>query len=92
MWVLMVLALCRPIKYVFSPPSMPDREELLERDDVTGIAHPKQEWKDQKWTAQNHWHELMYLLVTINTLFIFTGSFLYREVREGKPTKFYFHT
>jgi hypothetical protein len=91
MWIIMVMALCRPIKYAISPPSMPKREELLDRDPRTGIAHPKTEWKNQRWTAQNWGHEVLYLLVTLYTVFIFVGSFIHWEVREGKPTRFYFH-
>lgn len=39
-WLLAVNAACVPIHYAIWPPTMPDRETLLNRDPATGIAHP----------------------------------------------------
>ena len=41
LWLLCLTAFCVPLRYAISPPIMPDREELLEHDPKTGIAHPK---------------------------------------------------
>src|ERR1700712_756815 len=40
LWVVAFNACWAPIQYAIWPPTMPDREELLERDPVTGVAHP----------------------------------------------------
>jgi len=89
-WVLMILALWSPIMYAINPPNMPDREEMLDRDPITGIAHPKQAWKDQRWTATNNWHEFWYTLVTVYTAFLFVGTFVHWRVDGGGKLRFFF--
>ena len=54
---------------------MPDREELLERDPKTGIAHPKPYWKKQRWGVGQVWYESQYLIVAVFTAVVFVGSF-----------------
>lgn len=75
LWVPMIHSCLIPLRYAISPPSVPDREELLNRDPKTGVAHPKQEWKDQRWTKRNYFKEVIYCLATIYTVALFVGTF-----------------
>ncbi|EON68177.1 hypothetical protein W97_07326 [Coniosporium apollinis CBS 100218] len=74
-WLLCITAFCVPIRYTIWPPTVPDREELLDRDPKTGIAHPKPEFKIQRWRKATFWHETQYTVITIFTGVIFFGSF-----------------
>lgn len=65
-----------PIKYAIWPPTMPDREELLDRDEKTGVARPKEDWKKQRYGAWSFRKEVQYSGVTIFTAVIFFESFL----------------
>lgn len=57
---------------------MPDREDLLERDEVTGIAYPKEDSKKLKWEKRNVLHEMQYFVLTAYTTMLFVGSFFYQ--------------
>jgi hypothetical protein len=82
LWIPMVHACLIPLRYAISPPSMPEREELLKRDPKTSIAHPKKEWKDQRWTISNHFQEALYILATLYTITLFVGTFVWPFIRE----------
>ncbi|KAH6662095.1 nucleotide-diphospho-sugar transferase [Halenospora varia] len=75
LWLLCVTACAEPIKYAIWPPTMPDREELLERDVKTGIARPKESWKKTRYGKLTFWHETQYSGVTIFTSVVFFGAF-----------------
>jgi hypothetical protein len=75
LWLLSVTACLEPIRYVIWPPTMPDREELLDRDPITNIARPKEEWKKQRYSKLMFWHEMQYSGVTIFTAVVFFGAF-----------------
>jgi hypothetical protein len=75
LWLLCVTACLEPIRYAIWPPTMPDREELLDRDPVTQIARPKEHWKKTRYSPLTFWHEMQYSGVTIFTTVIFVGAF-----------------
>lgn len=75
LWMIALVAMWMPIQYAIHPPTMPDREELLDRDPKTGIAYPKKERKQQRWTRLHWAHEAQYLFITLFTTFIFFVSF-----------------
>ncbi|KAK8220206.1 nucleotide-diphospho-sugar transferase [Phyllosticta capitalensis] len=77
LWLTCIAACCEPIRYALFPPSMPDREELLERDPKTGVAHPKEMYKKQRWGPRVLWREGQYTLCTAFTAFIFATSFFF---------------
>jgi len=55
---------------------MPHREELLIRDEKTGITKPKEEWKRQRFrTCGRALREMQYSAVTVFTGIIFIGVF-----------------
>lgn len=75
LWLLCVTACCVPLRYAIWPPTMPDREQLLDRDPKTGLAQPKEAWKKTRYSKKTFWHETQYTCVTIFTGVIFFGSF-----------------
>ena len=74
-WVISASACLVPIVYAIFPPTMPDREELLERN-KEGVARPKPEWKQMRWGKKNNWFELQYSLLTAYTSFLFALTFI----------------
>jgi hypothetical protein len=81
LWVPMMHAALIPLRYAIWPPSVPDREELLVRDPKTGVARPKEEWKNQRWTGTTHLQELMYTLATLYTVTLFIGTFTFHFLK-----------
>lgn len=75
LWLITLSACCEPIRYAIWPPTMPDREDLLDRDQKTGIARPKESWKKQRYSKKTFWHETQYSGVTIFTAVVFCGAF-----------------
>ncbi|CEJ62409.1 hypothetical protein PMG11_10909 [Penicillium brasilianum] len=68
-------SLWTPISYAIDPPTMPDREELLDRDSKTGIAHPTRKSKEIAFGSQAAWFELEHSVSTIATVLVFCFSF-----------------
>ncbi|PHH84631.1 hypothetical protein CDD83_1638 [Cordyceps sp. RAO-2017] len=66
-----------PIAYAIDPPMMPDREELLERDPKTMVAHPTAKSKKIAFGGQAAWFELELTTTTLYTAFIFVLSFVF---------------
>lgn len=70
-------SLWTPVSYAIDPPSMPDREELLQRDPKTGVAHPTVMSKKIAFGGQAAWFELEYTVATVFTCLVFVYSFFY---------------
>ncbi|EON96236.1 putative glycosyl protein [Phaeoacremonium minimum UCRPA7] len=70
-------SLWTPIAYAIDPPDMPDREQLLDRDNKTGVAHPTKKSKKIAFGGQAAWFELEYTTTTLYTILIFVVSFLF---------------
>lgn len=75
LWLIAITACASPLRYCIFPPTMPDREELLDRDSKTGIARPKEHWKKQRYAKTTFWHEMQYSTVTAYTILLFACSF-----------------
>ena len=75
LWLICVVSCWQPINYALFPPNVPHREDLLERDPKTGVAHPTESAKSQKngWAAT--FLEVQYSLITLYTTAIFVMSF-----------------
>jgi hypothetical protein len=74
-WVFLASSIWTPVAYAVNPPTVPEREELLNRDPKTGIAHPREVTKKIAFGAQAAWFELEYTLVTIYTGLCFAATF-----------------
>lgn len=66
-----------PIAYAIDPPQMPDREELLDRDPVTKVAHPKRQSKKIAFGGQAAWFEFEYTFTTLYTTLVFVATFFF---------------
>ncbi|KXJ86517.1 glycosyl transferase [Microdochium bolleyi] len=75
LWLTCLLSCWIPIGYAISPPDCPDREELLVRDDKTGVAYPREDSK----VIQTGWvtwmHEVWYSTLSLYTCVVFALSF-----------------
>jgi cellulose synthase/poly-beta-1,6-N-acetylglucosamine synthase-like glycosyltransferase len=76
-WIVVCSAFWIPFTYAVDPPSCPDREELLDRDPKTGVAHPKPEAKKIAFAPQTAWFELELSFTTAFTAVIFVAAFFY---------------
>ncbi|KAM0275975.1 hypothetical protein ACHAQH_007193 [Verticillium albo-atrum] len=68
-------SLWTPVAYAIDPPTMPEREALLDRDPKTGVAHPTRQSKKIAFGGQAAWFELEYTFTTVYTALIFAASF-----------------
>jgi len=76
-WIIVVSAFWIPVTYAIDPPSMPDREALLDRDPKTNIAHPTKKSKKTAFTGQGAMFEVEYTVTTAFTALIFITAFFY---------------
>lgn len=76
-WIIVISAFWIPISYACDPPTMPDREDLLERDPKTGVAHPTAKSKKIAFKPETALFEFEYLFTTAYTTLIFVASFLF---------------
>lgn len=70
-------SLWTPVAYAVDPPMMPDREQLLDRDPKTMVAHPTPKSKKIAFGGQAAWFELEYTVTTAYTTLIFVASFFF---------------
>ncbi|KAF6840743.1 glycosyltransferase family 2 [Colletotrichum musicola] len=75
-FVFICSSLWTPIAYAIDPPSMPDREQLLERDPKTFVAHPRPESKKIAFGGQAAWFETELTITTAYTILVFVMSFI----------------
>lgn len=73
-WLVSMSACIIPIYYMFCPPSTPDRETLLERDE-RGIAQPSERAKRNRSTSVSVAFEVVNLIVIAYTTTLFVLSF-----------------
>lgn len=69
-------SLWTPIAYAIDPPTVPDREHLLERDPKTSVAHPTAKSKKIAFGGQAAWFEFEYTATTVWTILVFIASFI----------------
>ncbi|KAH7014919.1 family 2 glycosyltransferase [Ilyonectria destructans] len=76
-FVFLCSSLWTPISYAIDPPTMPDREELLDRDPKTRVAHPTRTSKKIAFGGQAAWFEFELTFTTLYTILIFVCSFIF---------------
>lgn len=74
LWLVFTLVCAGPIYYAIFPPSMPAREETLDRDPLTNVAYPKPTARKLKWTWTTLGYEYYYTVVVAYTVGILLGS------------------
>jgi hypothetical protein len=75
LWMVCITGCLTPITYAIWPPTMPEREKLLEREPKTEVARPKAAWKKTRYSKLTFWHEFQYSLATAFTATVFVGAF-----------------
>ena len=73
-WLQFVASAATPIVYAIWPPSQPDREELLDRDEKSGVAYPKIEARGVRRTRGGWWRYARGAFAMAWTLAVFVGN------------------
>jgi len=76
-WLLVVSSFWIPITYALDPPSCKTRDELLDRDPKTRVAHPKESSKKISYGKRSVWYEFENAGMTLFTAFIFVAAFVW---------------
>ncbi|TPX09036.1 uncharacterized protein E0L32_001703 [Thyridium curvatum] len=76
-FLFIVSSLWTPISYAIDPPDVPEREQLLDRDSKTHVAHPTRKSKKIAFAGQAAWFEFEYTFATAYTILIFVVSFIF---------------
>lgn len=76
-FIFLCSSLWTPVAYAIDPPQMPDREQLLDRDPKTMVAHPNAKSKKIAFGGQAAWFELELTTTTLYTILIFVASFIF---------------
>jgi hypothetical protein len=71
LWFVCIVSCWTPIQYAISPPTVPDREDLLTREVDTGVAYPSEEAKKVKESNWHLLHEIQYSFLCIYTTVLF---------------------
>ena len=75
-WLLSVAAFTAPLRYALWPPTVPNRESLLERDPQTFVAHPMPEFRKRRWSWQTWLHDALYTSITVYSTLAFAATFV----------------
>jgi hypothetical protein len=73
-WLQFVASAATPIVYAIWPPSQPDRGELLERDEKTGVSYPKVEARGARRNRWGWWRYGRGALAMGWTFAVFVGN------------------
>ena len=73
-WLQFVASAATPIVYAVWPPSQPEREELLDRDEKTGVAYPKVEARMARRTRTGWWRYVRGAFAMGWTFAVFFGN------------------
>lgn len=68
-WLFSFFACLTPIYYAVFPPTVPDREELLTQDPLTGARYPKQSARRVTWVPELLGFEKVHLFVFAYSLY-----------------------
>ena len=69
-WLFSFFACLTPIYYAVFPPTVPDREELLIQDPLTGARYPKQSAQGVTWVPELLGFEKVHIIVFLYSLYI----------------------
>jgi hypothetical protein len=73
-WMQFIASALTPILYAVWPPTQPDREELLDRDEKTGVAYPKIEARKSKRTPAGAWRYGRATVAMLYTFVLFVAN------------------
>jgi len=73
-WMQFIASALTPIMYIIWPPTQADREDLLTRDEKTGVAYPKMEARMPKRTLVGSWRYGRAALAIVYTFALFVAN------------------
>ncbi|KAH7024381.1 nucleotide-diphospho-sugar transferase [Microdochium trichocladiopsis] len=76
-WLFLVTAYLMPVGYMLFPPTVPDRDEMMDFDPKTGVGQPKCKEIKQVWGVLPLIREILWGLTIIYCIVLFVGTFLY---------------
>ncbi|KAH4601907.1 hypothetical protein HBH82_167390 [Parastagonospora nodorum] len=76
-WLFLAISFCIPILYVFRPPTVPDRDDMMNFDQKTGAGQPKHQEIRQTWGFLPLVREVAWGLTVVYVLVLFVGTFVY---------------
>jgi hypothetical protein len=76
-WLMILIAFLVPVGYMFWPPTVPEREDLLTRDPKTGVAQPTVKEIKQVWGILPLVREVVWALTVCYCIVLFVGTFIY---------------
>jgi hypothetical protein len=76
-WLFLAISFCIPIWYVFAPPTVPDRDDMMNFDQKTGAGQPKHQEIKQVWGGLTLFREIVWALTVIYVIVLFVGTFIY---------------
>jgi hypothetical protein len=68
LWFVFIFVCAGPIYYAGFPPSMPAREEMLDRDPPTGVAYPKPSTRKLNWSWNTVGYEYYFTITVLYTV------------------------
>lgn len=67
-WLFSFFACLTPIFYAVFPPTVPDRDELLVKDPLTGARYPKKSARGVTWVPELLGFEKVHIIVLVYSL------------------------
>lgn len=74
LWFVFTLICAGPVSYAIFPPLMPAREEMLDRDLMTGIAYPKLAARRLKWSWNTVGYEYYFTIAVLYTVAMWVAA------------------
>lgn len=75
-WIFLAVAYLVPIVYVFFPPTVPERDDMMNFDPKTGAGQPKHKEIKQVWGFLTLFREILWALTVVYCLVLFVGTFV----------------
>ncbi|KAH7082723.1 nucleotide-diphospho-sugar transferase [Paraphoma chrysanthemicola] len=76
-WLFLALSFMVPILYVFFPPTVLDRDDMMNFDQKTGAGQPKHQEIEQVWGVLPLVREVVWALTVVYVIVLFVGTFIY---------------
>ncbi|KAH8723402.1 nucleotide-diphospho-sugar transferase [Phaeosphaeriaceae sp. PMI808] len=76
-WLFLAISFLVPIWYVFFPPTVPNRDDMMNFDQKTGAGQPKHQEIKQVWGVLPLIREIIWGLTVAYVIVLFVGTFIY---------------
>lgn len=76
-WLLLVISYMVPVVYVFFPPTVPERDDMMNFDQKTGAGQPKHKEIKQVWSTLPLVREVVWGLTVVYVSVLFIGTFIW---------------